>query len=203
MKQKFPIILLILLSIAFVVSAIDIQDTWLTWLLESMPVIITVPILIYSYKKFTFSNFAYLLIFIHSLLLLYGAHYSYAKVPLGYWMEDVFGFTRNNYDKIGHFMQGFGPVIYARELFLRCTPLKRGRWASFASFCVAMTVSALYEIIEWAASMTNPEDTEAFLGMQGYIWDTQTDMFMCMIGSLLALTLFSTLHDKSMGRVEA
>lgn len=98
-------------------------------------------------------------------------------------------------------MQGFGPVIYAREIFARCSPIGKGRWNSFASFCVAMTVSALYEIIEWAASIPNPEDTEAFLGTQGYIWDTQTDMFMCMIGSIVALALCRKVHDRSMAKL--
>lgn len=201
MKNNYPKILLALLAIIFIVLAIDVQDTRLTWFLESVPVMITVPILLFTYKRFPLSNFAYTLIFIQSCILLYGGHYSYAQAPLGIWMSDLFGFTRNNYDKIGHFIQGFGPAIYAREVFIRCTPMGKGRWCSFNAFCLAMTVSALYEIIEWAASLSNPTDTEAFLGTQGYIWDTQTDMFMCMIGAIMALAFFRKTHNHSIDKI--
>ncbi|NLG38347.1 MAG: DUF2238 domain-containing protein, partial [Fibrobacter sp.] len=137
----------------------------------------------------------------HAVILMLGAHYSYAKVPLGFWMEDWFGWTRNNYDKIGHLMQGFGPAIYVRELLVRTSPLKPGKWLAFLSVAVSLGFSALYEIIEWAASLSNPTDTEAFLGTQGYIWDTQTDMFCCLIGSILALLLLSKLHNKGLSKV--
>src|SRR5574344_1202457 len=123
------------------------------------------------------------------------------KVPLGFWMEDWFGWTRNNYDKIGHLMQGFGPAIYVRELLVRTSPLKQGKWLAFLSVAVSLGFSALDEIIEWAASLSNPTDTEAFLGTQGYIWDTQTDMFCCLIGSIHALLLLSKLHDKGLSEV--
>jgi len=111
-------------------------------------------------------------------------------------MEDWFGWTRNNYDKIGHFMQGFGPAIYTREIIARTSPLKRGKWLGFLSICVPLAFSALYEILEFLASLSNPADTEAFLGTQGYIWDTQTDMFWCLIGAIAALMLFTKLHNK-------
>ena len=170
------------------------QDTYLTWVLEAAPVIIALPILLFTYKKFKFPTSIYVIIAIHMALLLVGAHYSYAKVPLGEWMKDWFGFERNNYDKIGHFMQGFTPALVSVEIIRRCTPLTSFRWISFFAFCISMTVAALYEIIEWLSSLGNPEDTEAFLGTQGYIWDTQSDMFMCLCGAVIALLVFRAIH---------
>ena len=172
------------------------QDTYLTWVLEAAPVIIALPILLFTYKKFKFPTSLYVIIAIHMALLLVGAHYSYAKVPLGEWMKDWFGFERNNYDKIGHFMQGFTPALVSVEIIRRCTPLTSFRWISFFSFCISMTVAAIYEIIEWLSSLGNPEDTEAFLGTQGYIWDTQSDMFMCLCGAVIALLLFRIIHPR-------
>jgi putative membrane protein len=135
------------------------------------------------------------------MILILGGHYSYAKVPLGFWMEDWFGWTRNNYDKIGHFMQGFGPTIYVREIMARTSPLRHGKWLGFVSIAVPLAFSALYEIIEWLASLSDPTDTEAFLGTQGYIWDTQTDMFWCLIGSTVAIILLTKLHDRYLQKI--
>ena len=134
------------------------------------------------------------------MILMAGGHYSYAKVPLGFWMEQWFGWSRNNYDKIGHFMQGFGPAIYVREILARTSPLRPGKWLNFLAVAVPLGFSALYEIIEWLASLTNPGDTEAFLGTQGYIWDTQTDMFWCLIGSIAAVTLLAKAHDRQLAK---
>ncbi|MBQ3779647.1 MAG: DUF2238 domain-containing protein, partial [Fibrobacter sp.] len=134
-------------------------------------------------------TYLYVVMALHMAVLLVGAHYSYAKVPLGFWMEDWFGFTRNNYDKIGHLMQGVTPALVMIELLRRTTPIKTAGWTGFLSVCVAEAISALYEIIEWLASLSNPTDTEAFLGTQGYIWDTQTDMFMCLIGATISVLI--------------
>jgi putative membrane protein len=199
--EKYPLVLLILVLIFAGWSGFSPQDTRLTWILEVFPVAIALPILLLTYKKFPLTYLCYTLIAIHAVILMLGAHYSYAKVPLGFWMEDWFGWTRNNYDKIGHLMQGFGPAIYVRELLVRTSPLKPGKWLAFLSVAVSLGFSALYEIIEWAASLSNPTDTEAFLGTQGYIWDTQTDMFCCLIGSILALLLLSKLHNKGLSKV--
>ena len=196
--EKYPLVLLFLVLIFAGWSGFSPQDTRLTWISEVFPVVIALPILLLTYKKFPLTYLCYTLIAIHALILMLGAHYSYAKVPLGFWMEDWFGWTRNNYDKIGHLMQGFGPAIYVRELLVRTSPLKSGKWLAFLSVAVSLGFSALYEIIEWAASLSNPTDTEAFLGTQGYIWDTQTDMFCCLIGSILALLLLSKLHNKAL-----
>jgi putative membrane protein len=192
--------LLITVSAFWVWSGIGLRDTRLTWVLETFPVIIALPVLLLTYRRFRLTSLAYTLIALHAMILMLGGHYSYAKVPLGFWMEDWFGWTRNNYDKIGHFMQGFGPAIYTREIMARTSPLKRGKWLGFVSIAVPLAFSAVYEIIEWLASLSNPADTEAFLGTQGYIWDTQTDMFWCLMGSAVAIVLLTRLHDRYLSR---
>lgn len=201
MKNKYPLFLLVIVLAFWIWSAIDVQDTYLTWFLETVPFMIALPILLLTYKRFPLSNLVYTLIAIHAVILMLGGHYSYAKVPLGFWMEHWFGFARNNYDKIGHFMQGFGPAIYTREIMARTSPLKKGKWLGFISIAVPLAFSAFYEIFEWAASLTNPTDTEAFLGTQGYIWDTQTDMFFCLIGSIVAIVLLTKVHDKYLKKI--
>jgi putative membrane protein len=199
---KYPATLLTFLLIFGVWSGIKPIDTRLTWVLETLPVMMALPVLIMTYKKFPLTNLTYTLIAIHAMILMLGAHYSYAKVPLGFLMEDWFGWTRNNYDKIGHFMQGFGPAIYTREIVARTSPLRRGKWLEFISIAVPLAFSACYEIIEWLASLSNPEDTEAFLGTQGYIWDTQSDMALCLIGSMVALLLLRKLHNSYLRKIE-
>jgi putative membrane protein len=199
--SNYHITLLTIVLIFWVWSGIGLHDTRLTWVLETVPFMIALPIMLFTYKRFPLTNLTYTLIAIHAVILMFGGHYSYAKVPLGFWMEDWFGWTRNNYDKIGHFMQGFGPAIYAREILARTSPLKRGKMLGFISICVPVAFSALYEIIEWMASLSNPADTEAFLGTQGYIWDTQTDMFWCLIGSIVALIVLTKLHNRYLLRI--
>ncbi len=194
-SKKYPVILLIIVLAFGVWSGIKPLDTRLTWVLETLPVMMALPVLLLTYKKFPLTGLTYTLIAIHAMILMLGAHYSYAKVPLGFWMQDWFGWTRNNYDKIGHFMQGFGPAIYTREILSRTSPLRRGKWLGFLSIAVPLAFSATYEIVEWLASLSNPTDTEAFLGTQGYIWDTQSDMFLCLIGSMVALILLTKLHN--------
>ncbi|MBN1471068.1 MAG: DUF2238 domain-containing protein [Syntrophaceae bacterium] len=200
-SDNYRITLLTIVLIFWMWSGIGPHDTRLTWVLETAPFMIALPILLLTYKKFPLTNLTYTLIAIHAMILMLGGHYSYAKVPLGFWMEDWFGWTRNNYDKIGHFMQGFGPAIYAREIIARTSPLKRGKMLGFISIAVPLAFSALYEIIEWLASLTDPTDTEAFLGTQGYIWDTQTDMFWCLIGALAAVVLLTKLHNKYLAKI--
>lgn len=184
-----PIVLLVIAVVVTVWSVIHVQDTYLTWVLEAAPAIVWITILVLTYKSFRFPNWMYVVMLLHVIALLVGAHYSYAEVPLGYWMQDWFGFSRNNYDKIGHFMQGFTPTLMAMEIIRRKTDLKSFAWLAFISFSIAMMISAVYEIIEWLASLSNLTDTEAFLGTQGYIWDTQSDMFCCLIGSVCAVVV--------------
>ena len=199
--KKYHLALLIVVILFWTWSGINPHDTRLTWVLETFPVMIALPLLVLTYRRFPLTDLAYTLIAVHAMILMLGGHYSYAKVPLGFWMEDWFGWTRNNYDKIGHFMQGFGPAIYAREIIVRTSPLKPGKWLGFLSAAVPLAFSALYEIIEWLASLSNPTDTEAFLGTQGYIWDTQTDMFWCLVGSVAALALLAKLHNRYLSQL--
>jgi putative membrane protein len=199
--RKYPVALLAIGAAVWIWSGIGPHDTRLTWVLETFPVMIALPLLLSTYKRFPLTNLAYTLIAVHAMILMLGGHYSYAKVPLGFWMEEWFGWTRNNYDKIGHFMQGFGPAIYTREIMARTSPLKGGRWLGVVSVAIPLAFSAIYEIIEWLASLSNPADTEAFLGTQGYIWDTQTDMFWCLIGSAAALILLTKLHDAHLRKI--
>lgn len=200
-SSSYHLLLLAVVLAFWLWSGIKPHDTRLTWILETAPVMVALPIILLSYRRFPLTNLTYTLISMHALILMLGGHYSYAKVPLGYWMQAWFGWSRNNYDKIGHFMQGVGPAIYAREIFVRASPLKSGRWLSFVSVAVPLAFSALYEIFEWLASLSRPSDTEAFLGTQGYIWDTQTDMFFCLIGSIAALVLLSKLHSRQMSKM--
>lgn len=200
-SENYRITLLTIVLIFWAWSGIAPHDTRLTWVLETAPLMIAFPIILFTYKRFPLTNLTYTLIAIHAVILMFGGHYSYAKVPLGFWMEDWFGWTRNNYDKIGHFMQGFGPAIYTREIIARTSPLKRGKWLGFISVAVPLAFSALYEIFEFLASLSNPADTEAFLGTQGYIWDTQTDMLWCLIGAIVALIVLTKLHNKYLLRI--
>jgi putative membrane protein len=200
-SKKYPVLLLIIVLAYWTWSGIEPLDTRLTWVLETAPFMMALPVMLLTYKRFPLSGLTYTLIAIHAMILMLGAHYSYAKVPLGFWMQDWFGWTRNNYDKIGHFMQGFGPAIYTREIISRTSPLKRGKWLGFISIAVPLAFSAVYEIIEWLASLSNPTDTEAFLGTQGYVWDTQSDMFFCLIGSIVALVFLAKWHNKSLDAI--
>ncbi|MEJ2689527.1 MAG: DUF2238 domain-containing protein [Deltaproteobacteria bacterium] len=201
-SKRYQLILLAGALILWIWSGIRPLDTRLTWVLETFPIMIALPIILLTQKRFPLTNVTYTLIAIHAVILMVGGHYSYAKVPLGFWMEEWFGWSRNNYDKIGHFMQGFGPAIYAREIIARTSPLRRGKWLGFFSIAVPLAFSALYEIIEWLASLFNPADTEAFLGTQGYVWDTQTDMFWCLTGSIVAFILLRRLHNKHLQVME-
>jgi putative membrane protein len=191
-----PLILLICVGLITLITFIHPKDLF-TWFLEAAPVLIAAPILIGSYKRFRFSNFAYFIMALHAIVLLVGAHYTYAEVPLFNWIRDHWHLSRNHYDRIGHLMQGFGPAIVGREILLRNSPLKGSRWLPFLVLCVCMTISAVYELVEWATALISGTAAEAFLGTQGDVWDTQTDMFMALIGATLALLLFKKIHDKS------
>jgi len=201
--KKYHVFLLFGVLAFWTWSGIAPQDPRLTWVLETMPLMIALPLMLLTYRRFTLTDLTYTLIAVHAVILMLGGHYSYAKVPLGFWMENWFGWTRNNYDKIGHFMQGFGPEVYSREILARTSPLRRGKWLGFLAIAVPLAFSALYEIIEWLASLANPTDTEAFLGTQGYIWDTQSDMLLCLIGSIAAMLLLTKLHNRYLERIGA
>jgi len=141
---------------------------------------------------------AYWLILIHSIILMVGGHYTYAEVPLFDWIKDAFAVSRNNYDKVGHFAQGFVPAIIAREILIRKSPLGSGKWVSFIVICICLAISAFYELLEWWVAVTTGTAAEAFLGTQGYAWDTQSDMFFALIGAVSAVIVLSSTHDRAL-----
>ena len=172
-----------------------------TWLLEVLPVLVGVPLLVLTYGAFPLTPLVYRLLTVHAFILLVGGHYTYAHVPAGFWLEDLLGFSRNPYDRIGHLAQGFIPALLVREVFLRCLPLKPGAWLVFLVTATCLGFSALYEIFEWATAVATGEAAEAFLGTQGDVWDTQWDMFLALVGALVGQMLFSRLHDRQLAWV--
>lgn len=172
-----------------------------TWLMEVTPVLIGLPILVFTYKRFPFTSLLYALIIVHAIVLIVGGFYTYAKVPLGFWLEQTFLLSRNPYDKIGHFLQGFVPSLISRELFIRCRSVSGKKMTFFLCVCVAMAISACYELFEWAAAISLGEGADQFLGTQGDPWDTQSDMLMALIGSVTALVTLSRVQDRQIRRM--
>lgn len=198
MNQKLVLLFAMLfLVLSLIISGIDPFERG-TWFMEVLPVLIVVPLLIHTYKIFPLTNLLYVLIFIHCMVLIVGGTYTYARVPFGFEMAEWFGLDRNPYDKIGHFMQGFVPAIAAREILLRNDILKHGKMLIFIVISIVLAISASYELIEWAAALALVEGAEEFLGTQGYEWDTQSDMFFALIGSVSALLLLSKWHDRQL-----
>jgi len=191
---------LVLLAPVVIWSWIGPHDRF-TWWLESVPVVVGVPLILALQKKFPLSSLLLVLIWFHCVVLVVGGHYTYALVPLGEWAKGWFGWTRNNYDKLGHFTQGFVPAILARELLVRTSPLKGSKWLGFLVVCVCLAFSAFYELIEWFTAITSGDAANDFLGTQGDPWDTQTDMLWALIGSTLAVTFLSRVHDRSLALV--
>jgi putative membrane protein len=190
-----PFILLLSGLTLLTLTAITPHD-YPTWWMETFPIFIAVPILVATYKTFPLTPLLYRLLFLHALILMLGGHYTYAEVPLGNWMQDWFGFARNNYDKIGHFAQGFVPALLFRELLLRSSPLRRGKLLFTLVTACCLAVSASYELIEWAAAEMMGQGADAFLGTQGYAWDTQSDMLLALIGAVCAQVLLAKVQDK-------
>jgi len=173
----------------------------LTWLLEVAPILIAVPVLWATYRRFPLTTLVYVCIFLHALVLMLGAAYTYARVPLGFQIAEVFGLERNPYDKIGHFFQGFVPALVAREILVRGAYVRGRKMLSFVVICIVLAISAVYELIEWAAALVLGQSAEEFLGTQGYSWDTQSDMFLALIGVVTALVFLSGLHDRQIQRL--
>jgi putative membrane protein len=197
---RVPLALAALVAIALAISAIGPTDR-LTWWLEVAPVLIAAPLLFATARRFPFTHLVYILIAVHALILILGGHYTYAKVPLGYWLQDLLDFSRNPYDRIGHFAQGFVPAMIAREILLRMTPLRRGGWLFFIVCAISLAISACYEFIEWWAAILGGGSAEAFLGMQGDVWDTQWDMFLALCGAITAQRLLARAHDRALARL--
>jgi len=196
-----PLALLAVVALALVVSGIGPYDR-LTWLLEVLPVLVAAPLLVATWWRFPLTPLVYVLIAVHALVLILGGHYTYARVPLGFWMQDAFDFSRNHYDRIGHFMQGFVPAILIRELLLRTSPLVPGKWLVTLVLFSVLGVSATYEFTEWWAALAGGEAADAFLGTQGDVWDTQWDMFLAGCGAIAAQLTLARLHDRQLAALD-
>lgn len=189
--------LLAIVVVALIASGIAPTDR-LTWLMEVAPVLIALPLMIATRRSYPLTLLLTVLITIHALVLIGGGAYTYAHVPFGFWLQDILGTLRNPYDKIGHFMQGFVPAMVAREILLRGDFVRGRRMTAFLCVCVAMAISACYELIEWAAAVALGQGADEFLGTQGDVWDTQSDMFMALIGASTALLLLARWHDRQL-----
>ena len=183
---------------ALVWSGIGPTDR-LTWVMEVIWVIVGLPLLMLTWGRFPLTRLLYVLIALHCLLLIVGGHYTYAQVPLGFWVQDWLELSRNHYDRLGHFTQGFVPAILARELLLRLTPLRRGGWLFYLVLAAALSFSAFFELIEWWAALIWGGAADAFLATQGDVWDTQWDMFLALIGAFTAQILLARWHDRELG----
>ncbi len=196
-RDRLPLALLAATGVVLVVSGITPHDR-LTWLLEVFPILAGVPLLVATYRRFPLTHLVYFLIFVHATILAIGGHYTYALTPVGFWLQEAFGFARNHYDRLGHLAQGFVPALVAREILLRKTPLQRGGWLFFLVLSVCLAISVFYEFIEWWAALLSTEASAAFLGTQGDVWDTQWDMFLAGVGALAAQLLLARRHDREL-----
>ncbi len=195
--SREPAILLLAVAAALLISGLAPHDRF-TWLLEVAPVLIAAPLLVATRRRFPLTPLLYRLIALHALVLIVGGHYTYARVPLGFWLQDLFGLARNHYDRIGHFVQGFVPAIAVREVLLRKTPLRRGGWLLFITTAICLAISACYELIEWWTALAGGASATDFLGTQGDVWDTQWDMFMALVGAASAQLLLARPHDRQL-----
>lgn len=201
-NKKFHLLLLIALLSVLMWSVINPKDLF-TWFLEVLPVLVGGAVLIYLYPKYKFSNLAYLLILVHSTILIIGAHYTYAEMPIFNWIRDTFDLSRNYYDRLGHFAQGFIPAVIGREVLIRNEVIRKKKYLSFIVICICLAISASYELIEFGVAKLTGDSAEAFLGTQGDIWDTQWDMLMALIGSIISLSLLSNYHDKKLNQLNS
>jgi putative membrane protein len=199
--RSYELILLAIVVLVFLWSGISPHDRF-TWVLEVFPVLLGVPALIYVYPRFRFTPLVYTLLAMHAIILMVGGKYTYAEVPLGFWLKEAFGLARNHYDRIGHFAQGLVPALVAREILFRRSPLRGSRWLPFLVICFCLALSALYELIEFWTALATGEAAEAFLGTQGDPWDTQWDMMMALIGAATALLVLSKPHNRQLKALE-
>lgn len=195
----FHLSLLTIVVAALVYSVIQPFDR-ATWVMEVLPVMIVLPVLVSTYKKFPLTDMLYGLIFIHALVLILGGYYTYARVPLGFQIADWLDLQRNPYDKIGHFLQGLVPALAAREIFISGQYVQPRTMCHFLVVCVALAVSAVYELLEWLAAIMMEQGADEFLGTQGDVWDTQSDIFCALLGALVVITLLAKWHDRQLNR---
>jgi putative membrane protein len=196
-----PGILLAGVALFLILSGLSPEADRYIWFLETVPVMIGIPLLLASYRSFPLTPLLYRLLALHALILIVGGHYTYAEVPLFNWIRDTFELSRNHYDRIGHLAQGFIPAILAREILLRLSPLRPGGWLFLTVTSICLAFSAFYEMIEWWVALTSEEAAEAFLGTQGDIWDTQWDMFLALIGAITAQLTLGRLHDRQLQQI--
>lgn len=199
--MKYLYFLLTIFSLSFLLSIINPKEVF-TCFLEVIPAIIGFLILILTFNKFRFTNFTYTLILIHCIILFIGGHYTYAEVPFFDYIKEVFHQSRNNYDKVGHFAQGLVPAMIIRELFVRKKVINNQSYFNFIIVCICLAISAAYEFIEWFVSIATGDGGDAFLGTQGYVWDTQSDMLFATIGAIVGLILFSKIQDKYIQKMD-
>lgn len=200
MPQRNGLIFLsMLLVMSLVWSAFAPRD-WFTWVLEVLPVLIVLPVLVVTYPRFPLTNLVYGLIAVHAIILIVGAHYTYAEMPVFNWLRDYFGWDRNYYDRLGHVAQGFVPALVAREILLRNHVLPRGRWLFFIVVSICVAISAFYEFLEWWVALASGSDAVAFLATQGDVWDTQWDMFLACCGAIFAQLWLSKCHDRQLAK---
>lgn len=192
------LIWLVLVSASLIFSGIDPVADRLTWFMETVPVMVAVPILILTHRRFPLTLVSVRLIAIFSLILIVGGFYTYAENPLFNWIQDEFELARNHYDRLGHFVQGVVPAMLGRELLLRTSPLTRGKWLFFLLCCVSLAISACYELIEWWTAVINQQAAEAFLGTQGDDWDAQWDMFLALCGSIISQITLARAQDRQL-----
>ncbi|HAK59644.1 MAG TPA: DUF2238 domain-containing protein [Nitrospiraceae bacterium] len=194
--ERKKIILWLLIFFAVLAWSAIKPKGYFIWFLEVAPALAGLVIIAATYHRFPLTKLSYWLILIHSVILMIGGHYTYAEVPLFNWIRDTFELSRNHYDKVGHFAQGFIPAIIAREVLLRTSPLKQGGWLFFIVVSICLAISAFYELIEWWVAVASGTAADAFLGTQGYVWDTQSDMALALLGAVLSLFIFGKYHDR-------
>ncbi|HSP14054.1 MAG TPA: DUF2238 domain-containing protein [Thermoanaerobaculia bacterium] len=194
-----PVLLAVFLA-ALAWSAIRPHD-YFTWVLEVFPALIGVAIVLATYRRFPLTPLLYTLLCIHAIILMVGGHYTYAEVPLGFWMQHAFGFARNNYDRIGHFAQGLVPAIISREILIRLGVVRRRGWLFFIVVSICLAISAAYELLEWRVAVAGGAKSDAFLGTQGDVWDTQEDMATALVGAIVGQLVLGRWHDRQIQRV--
>lgn len=201
--RRFPLVLAGLVLAAFLLLGWAPRADRFTWFMENAPVILGLPVLVATHRRFPLTDLLYGLIALHALVLMVGGHWTYAEVPAGHWVKDWLHLARNPYDRLGHLFQGFVPVLIFREVLLRTGSLKAGGWSGFVLILMALGLSAAYELVEWQTAVWTGSSADAFLGTQGDPWDTQWDMACALIGATLALALFSRRHDRALARLVA
>jgi putative membrane protein len=200
--MKYKTLLIILYFVVLLWSFTNPHD-YFTWILETFPALLGIVILMATYRQFQFTNLVYTLVLFHSCILFVGGHYTYALEPIFEWLKGIFHWERNNFDKLGHFMQGFVPAFIARELYIKKGIVRKGGWTSVLTVATCLSISLLYELLEWLVAVVSGQNAEGFLGTQGDPWDTQSDMAFATVGALVMVIFFSRIHDRFIERGRA